>query len=331
MRLSQRGEIPLLNYIRERFPRKPKALKVGIGDDCAVIAPDKKNLLATTDMMVEGVHFDLSFTTPYQLGFKLISVNASDIYAMAGRPRYALLDIAMSPDTRESFLKRLLDGIAEACGLYGLSVIGGDLSSARREMSLSATVLGYSEKPLLRSGARPGDRIYVTGALGDSAAGLLLLMEIGRPVDLNRLPDAPIGRDVMEPLLRRHLMPVARKPGAVKRCATSMIDISDGLLIDLSRLCEESNAGAKIYEEAVPLSGQLRAAASYFGVDPMRLALTGGEDYELLFTAPEGAKIRGAACIGEIKKSGRVMVDASGRERKFKPEGYRHFEDKRQA
>lgn len=359
MKLSQIGELSLLEQIRKSFYKKSKNILVGIGDDAAVVKTKDKYLLITTDMMVEGVHFDLDFATPYQIGFKLISVNVSDIYAMGGEPCYFLLNIAVDKNMTTKFIDSLFEGIKDAMKLYNTSLIGGDLSATHKNMSLSATFVGFTRKYIQRSGANIGDRIYVTGNLGDSACGLELLKKIKRPILLKikqdiRLKKVPpthpspsrvdgkeggvrLGSDlrticselelssnIVEPLLRRHLMPVARNPKGFVKDATSMIDVSDGLLIDLTRLCSESKVGARIYEKNIPVSSGLKKAASYLNISPVKLALSGGEDYELLFTAPPGKKGK-AIYIGDIIKSERLIVDSSGRERHFFAEGYQHF------
>jgi thiamine-monophosphate kinase len=342
--ISQLGELPLIDEIRKRYAQKSGGVTVGIGDDAAVIKIGGKHLLATTDMMIEGVHFDLRFTTAYQLGFKLISVNVSDIYAMGGTPHYALLNIAMPGQTTSEFVHMLLSGVKDAMKLYRTVLIGGDLSSTKGVISLAATLIGSTGKYILRSGARVGDRIYVTGNLGDSVCGFHILKKLGRtiPIGLKRTRTtihsfpkkdgtrlkgpfwSGLSWATAEPLLRRHLMPEARKPRTMINDATSMIDISDGLLIDLTRLCNESGTGARIYEEKIPVSAEMREVAERLGIDPLNLALTGGEDYELLFTAPKKKKIR-AACIGDITESQRIIVPASGKERAFSAEGYQHF------
>jgi thiamine-monophosphate kinase len=341
--ISQLGELPLIDEIRKRYARKSGTVPVGIGDDAAVIKPGGKHLLVTTDMMVEGVHFDLRFTTAYQLGFKLISVNVSDIYAMGGTPHHALLNIAMSGQIPSEFVHMLLNGVKDALKHYHAVLVGGDLSSTKGGISLSATLIGSTGKYIVRSGARVGDRIYVTGSLGDSICGLHILKKLRRtlPIGLKHtradcslwksagaLHSGPVRSRLswatVEPLLRRHLLPEARKPRGKVNDATAMMDISDGLLIDLTRLCNESGTGAKIYEEKIPISTEMREAALRLGMDPLNLALTGGEDYELLFTAPERKKIR-AMYIGEITDSERVIVSASGKERAFSAEGYQHF------
>jgi len=349
MKLSQIGELFLLEEIRKNFKKKSKHVVVGIGDDAAVVRPHDKYLLITTDMIIEGVHFDSNFITPYQLGFKVVSVNISDIYAMGGKPFYLLLNIAMNKNTAKKFIDRLFDGIKDAIRLYDTTLIGGDLSASNVGTSLSATVIGYGEKYIKRSGASRGDKIYVTGNLGDSACGLALLKKIKRPVFLEKPPLPPFNKGgqggitksklqplnsklselglswkTVEPLLRRHLMPEARNPKKFIKNATSMIDISDGLLIDLSRLCNESKVGARVYINNIPQSPELKKAASFLGISPIKLALSGGEDYELLFTAPPQKKVK-AIYIGEITESDRVIVDSSGKEKPFSAEGYQHF------
>jgi len=325
MKLREVGELPLLESIRVRFAQRRPRVLLGIGDDAAVLSMGGEKVLATTDMMLEGVHFDLAFTTPAQLGFKLVSVNVSDIYAMGGRPLFALLGLAAPGKTEGPFVEALLRGAAEALRLYGMSLVGGDLSSSMEKIALSATVLGDVERPVPRSGARAGHRIYVTGSLGDSACGLRLLQRRGRPVDFDRPFHTPLPWDVMHPLFRRHLMPVVRKPRALAKAASSMIDVSDGLFVDLGRLCGESNVGARLRLADIPLSEAMKKAAAFLGLEPLKLATSGGEDYELLFTAPPGEKVRGAVCIGEITRSGLSVVHEDGREVPFEPEGYLHW------
>src|SRR4030066_2478230 len=184
MKLSQIGELLLLKKKRKRFKKLPPRVLIGIGDDAALIKPGNENLLVTTDMMVEGVHFDLSFMTPHQLGFKLVSVNVSDIFAMGGKPKFILLNVAMNKSTDKKAFDRFFEGAQKAMSLYGLSLVGGDISAPRKGIIVSATVLGYATKYVKRSGAKIGDRIHVTAKLGDSACGLELLKKIKKPVPL---------------------------------------------------------------------------------------------------------------------------------------------------
>lgn len=364
MKLSQIGELTLLEQIRKRFEKLPPNVLVGIGDDAALLKPTNEKLLATTDMMVERVHFNLSFITLYQLGFKLVSVNVSDIYAMGGKPKFLLLNIAMNKNMDKDVIDSFFDGVHEAMNLYNLYLVGGDLSASHKGMTLSATIIGYTKDYIKRSGAKIGDRIYVTGTLGDSACGLEILKKIKRPIPLesgtvikqsafssqrsnpplppftkggrggitnfkirtitSRLSKLGLSWSDVEPLFRRHLMPVARDPRKFVRNATSMIDISDGLLIDLSRLCDKSKVGARIYAKNIPLSSELKKVASHLGISPIKLALSGGEDYELLFTTPAKRKIN-VKYIGDITESKRVIIDTAGREKTFSAEGYQHF------
>ncbi|OGW28931.1 MAG: thiamine-phosphate kinase [Nitrospirae bacterium GWC2_42_7] len=276
-------------------------------------------------MMVENVHFDLRWTTPFQLGFKLVSVNVSDIYAMGGRPSFMLLNLGAPVNMNVKCFNRLFDGIEEALRTYKLSLIGGDLSSSKK-IVLSATVTGHAKKFITRKGAKAGDRIYVTGCLGDSSCGLELLKKIKKPVEIEKRSKNKHGLkwNFALPLVKRHLMPLARDPEKFIGKATSMIDISDGLIIDLSRLCKESRAGAKIYSDRLPISDELREASEYLGIPPLVFALGGGEDYELLFTAPASRKID-AVCIGEITRSGINILDKKGRKIKLGMKGYQHF------
>jgi thiamine-monophosphate kinase len=359
MQLSHIGELALLSEIRSRFGfssrMRDSGIVIGIGDDAAVIGPQCGNILVTTDTMNEGVHFDLGFTSAFQLGFKLVSVNVSDIMAMCGRPQYLFLNLSLRNDTGEEFFRSLYDGIAAALDLYGVRLLGGDLTAARNDTVLSATVLGSAGKVVCRSGAAPGDRIYVSAATGDSACGLEILKRLTpasrdrvRAEKFSGLPDSidekrdsrlaavcegvPVALDwkVAAPLIKRHLMPVARDSAGLLPYATSLIDVSDGLFIDLCRICDESGVGARVYRDKIPLSQELKSASAALGLDPFLLVSSGGEDYELLFTAPHtppippllGVKI---TCIGEITERDRVLVDADGRETELKAEGYRHF------
>jgi thiamine-monophosphate kinase len=339
LKISGVGELLLLDRIRERFKSKSENIIAGIGDDAAVIKPANRNLLVTTDMMVEKVHFDLRYMTPYQLGSKLISVNVSDVYAMGGLPAFVLLNIALNRNTEAAFVDMLFDGIQDALKAYKIVLIGGDLSASKKDLVLSATLIGYAEKQILRSGAKAGDRIYVTGNLGDSACGLELLKRIKCQVPLTKDRSAKnsalrlshsaflklgLSWEVVGPLVRRHLMPEARNPKKIVQYATAMIDISDGLQIDLTRLCKESKVGARIFKEKIPISAEMKEAASLLGLSPLGLALTGGEDYELLFTAPPEKKVN-AIYIGDIVKSKKSIVDSFGKEKPFSAGGYRHF------
>jgi thiamine-monophosphate kinase len=325
MKLSETGELTLLELIRRRFGKRSKNIILGIGDDSAVIKPENSDLLITTDMMVEDVHFDLRWTTTFQLGFKLVSVNVSDIYAMGGRPSFMLLNLGVPDSMDVKTFKRIFDGIEEALQTYKMTLIGGDMSSSSK-IVLSATVGGHAEKYISRKGAKAGDRIYVTGCLGDSSCGLELLKKIKRPFEIEKKHKIGLGLkwDTVLPLMKRHLMPLAKGSDRFIGKATSMMDISDGLIIDLTRLCKESRAGANIYTDKLPISDELKEASEYLGIPPLVFVLGGGEDYELLFTAPENKKVD-AVCIGEITKSDIKVLDKNGKTVKLNIKGYQHF------
>ncbi|MFZ5996717.1 MAG: thiamine-phosphate kinase [Nitrospirota bacterium] len=355
MQLRHRGELALLKEVRDKFGLPSKGVDsgviIGIGDDAAVFDSFGKKVLVTTDMMNEGIHFDLSYSAPFHLGFKLVSVNVSDIMAMGGVPRYLFLDIALKADAEEELFRELYTGIGRAMEHYGVVLLGGDLTTAVHDMVLAATVIGSSEEAIARRGASVGDRIYITSPTGDAACGLEILKRLApaskrlvkewgtEESSLSRkggraaLPDLEIvlGTETrmiegkrIEPLLRRHLMPVARQAGMFQPGITSMIDVSDGLFIDLCRICDESNVGAKVYRECIPLSAELRYAAEIIGLDPVDLATSGGEDYELLFTTADDID-DGAIFIGEITAKERVVIDKEGRESPLSSRGYEHF------
>lgn len=334
MKLYQIGELKLIEKIRKKFSKPHQDLIVGIGDDSAVIKINKKNILITSDMLVEGVHFDLSYTTPFQIGFKLLTVNVSDIYAMGGEPTNFLINISLKKNLEESFLKDFFNGIQKAMKHYNISLIGGDISSTLKEISVSATMLGSGDKIIKRSGAKIGDKIYVSGNLGDSICGFKILKILKKPVldsngkinntykNLIRTRFSNINLHDLEYLVCRHLMPVANKIESDLDKITSMIDISDGLLIDLTRLCDESKTGARIFKERIPLSNELLRVSKHLRISAIDMALSGGEDYRLLFTSPYEMN---AYCIGEIIRSGREIVDEHGNKSKFSKEGYEHF------
>lgn len=361
MRLFQKGELGLLSEVRKRFSldKNEPGVIIGIGDDAAVIAPYEKKTIVTTDMMNEGVHFDLGYTSPYHLGFKLVSVNVSDIMAMGGAPKYLFLDLAFTRDADEDFFNGVYDGIAEAMSIYGVKLLGGDLCSSRNDTVLSATLIGEGDRVITRGGAAPGDRIYLTASTGDSACGLEILRRLDDAgkgaikkilcsegdisgIDEERgLEKSGIMLDggkvnlkwnIAEPLLRRHLMPVARDSRDFLPYASSMLDVSDGLFIDLCRICDESGTGALVYLDRIPLSGELDEASAALGSDPLHFAVSGGEDYEMLFTAKhfpmelynENHDI-GISCIGEITSGERSVIDDRGRRTPLKSEGYQHF------
>jgi thiamine-monophosphate kinase len=306
-------------------------------------------------MMNEGVHFDLGYTSPFHLGFKLVSVNVSDIMAMGGVPKHIFLNLAFTSGADEEFFNRIYDGIEAALKLYGVQLLGGDLCSSRNDTVVSATVLGEGENIVTRAGAAAGQKIYITSSTGDSGCGFEILKRLSMEsrqlikrlnadrADAGTYCRTPLQMDVngnefsiewqiAEPLVRRHLMPVARDTRDIARYASAMLDVSDGLFIDLSRICDESGTGAVVYLDKIPISDELKKASELIGKDPLKLAVSGGEDYEILFTSSDfplqdynsshEVKI---TCIGEITAEERSVIDGSGNKATLKAEGYQHF------
>lgn len=320
-KLAALGESGLIQSLRAQCKDGSADVLIGIGDDAAVVAPERNRTLITSDMMVEGVHFDLSFTTFYQLGYKFLAINISDIFAMGGSPKYFTVSLGIPRTFKVTDIKELYSGILNIAKKFKISLIGGDTCASEKGLVLSGTLLGNAKRIVSRRGAEDGDNIYITSSTGDSAMGLYLLQKQRKKVR----KFTPLSDGIK--LMKKHLLPV---PVPMKSTVkpTSMIDISDGLLIDLSHICDESNVGALIYKDKIPLSKELKAIAKKSGIDPLNMALKGGEDYALLYTAPANLKT-GDFRIGEIIKKERYIIDSKGRKTTFKPEGYEHFKIRR--
>jgi thiamine-monophosphate kinase len=327
MKLAELGEFGFIERIRRAAAGGP-GVRLGIGDDCAVLDwPAGHVLLTSNDLLIEGVHFRLEWSDWHALGRKSVSVNVSDIAAMGGIPRYLYLGLGIPSPTAVADLDRFLDGFLEAAADYGAVLAGGDTCRSPGPLLISVTVEGSAPggEVVCRSGAEPGQAIYVSGTLGDSALGLRRL------------------RDGLQPeafLARRHHDPEARvalgRALAAAGLAGAMIDLSDGLLADLGHILEASAVGARIEEERLPLSPDFRAALA---TDPqlLELAWSGGEDYELLFTVPPAKESLladvAAECsldltrIGIItpRESGLQIADGQGRLRKPLRGGFNHF------
>jgi thiamine-monophosphate kinase len=317
MQLSEIGEFGLIKKLRRRCAMRSPDIHEGIGDDAAVVSAGRKKMLITSDMMNEGIHFDLSYTSFYQLGYKFLAVNVSDIFAMGGEPEYFIVNLGLPKTISSENMDELYSGILKCAKKHGVAIIGGDTCASKSGLVLSGTLIGHGGKVRRRSGARVGDGIFVSRSLGDSAMGLRLLRKRKKRVD----SFYPVNAGIK--LMKRHLMP---EPAPLKNSAgvTSMIDVSDGLLRDLSHICDESRVGAVIYKDKIPLSREMIGMAKKLKVDPLDLALKGGEDYVLLFTAPMGLKT-GAFRIGEITKRGRFLIDENGKKTVLRPEGHEHF------
>lgn len=337
MRLRELGEFRFIKEVSKGFRYDDdQGIIKGIGDDASVTVIDERRyLLATTDTLMEGVHFSLDYTSPFVLGRKSVAVSLSDIAAMGGVPRYLLLSIGI-PD-REGidmgFMRLFYKGVKEMADSYDVRLVGGNTSYSKDKLFISGTMIGEVEKDrvVFRTGARAGDEIFVTGQLGDSALGLSLW----KKKDVAPVTD-PFYREAM----LRHIDPVPRvREGqeiARRGLATSMIDISDGLIGDLGHILDGCNLGARIYLSQLPLS---RALKRHLQEDPsaISLPLAGGEDYELLFTSDpsNGRGIKRLSeelelpitPIGEIttEVEGVVVIDVDGKPINIKERGYDHF------
>ena len=324
------GETAIIELIRERYGAvSGGGLALGIGDDAALIEFGEKLLIVTTDLLVENTHFRMDLSEPYLVGWKSAAVNISDIAAMGGEPTFSFVSIGL-PDVEVELVGSIYQGLHDANAAFGSVIAGGDTVRSAAGIVINVTQLGTVERKAVarRDGARAGDAILVTNTLGDSLAGLELLLRLG-------LADA---RRASEFCVERHLKPEPRVHEARAAVATgkvhSMMDLSDGLSSDLARLCAASGVGARVRADALPLSSDLHIAASRLDADPVALAASGGEDYELLITcgtadAPgliEAIRSTGstASAIGEIVEgSGGVLTSPEGD--KPMPESWQHF------
>lgn len=342
MDLRRLGETGFLSELVRRHARVIPPPPLGPGDDASALG----SLLLTADAFLEGEHFRAS-EPAFLIGRKALAVNLSDIAAMGGTPRAFLLCLGLPKTTPGSFLTRLLDGLASAAAEHGVAWIGGDTVRSRKGIVIAITVIGERGRTLLtRSGARAGDGIYVTGPLGASAAGRALLDSGWRLTSGGSArPAAGSGdRAVLRrhaELLAAHLDPIPRLAAArvlsAAGLASSAIDLSDGLSLDLHRLCEASRAGALIHRESIPISQATRAWARGAGRDPLKLALDGGEDYEILFTVPRRKEPSlaswpskggsGPILIGRVRprREGMRLAGARGKSVLLKPRGYDPF------
>lgn len=308
---------------------------VGVGDDAAVIEPGRGQQVLTTDLLIEGVHFERASISPRDLGAKAVTVNVSDIAAMGGSPRAALAGIGLAPDVEAAWVMELYGGMRDACAEYALSLVGGDTNRADLVV-VSVTVVGEVSpgRAVTRSAARIGDAIVVTGALGAAAGGLALSR--AQPAAMTAALSSPWGRALLDALAR----PVARVGEGqtlAQSGAHAMMDLSDGLAKDLSRLCLASGVSARIELAAVPVAEPLRAGAASLGLDPLELALGGGEDYELVATLDPSDAEAARRVLDErfgvtlttvgtiIEGEGPVAVGDDGRETPLGSKGWDHF------
>ncbi|MBI6116367.1 thiamine-phosphate kinase [Salegentibacter maritimus] len=287
--LSELGEFGLIDHLTKCFEPKLSSTVKGIGDDAAVLKFNDKHTIVSTDLLVEGVHFDLAYMPLKHLGYKAVMVNASDIYAMNAKATQITVSIAASNRFPVEALEELYSGIELAANLYNIDVVGGDTTSSTSGLLISITVLGVAEKEdiVYRSGAKPNDLLVVTGDLGAAYMGLQILEREKEVFKAN--PNAQPDLDPYTYLIERQLKPEARKdiPPLLKELGvkpTSMIDISDGLSSEIIHLCKNSQVGANLFEEKIPLDPAVISVCEEFDIDSTTIALSGGEDYELLLT-----------------------------------------------
>ena len=287
--LSDLGEFGLINHLTQNFKIQQKSTVKGIGDDAAILNTEGKQLVVTTDLLVEGVHFDLSFMPLKHLGYKAVMVNLSDVYAMNAEATQITVSIAVSNRFPLEALEELYAGIELACSIYNVDLIGGDTTSSTTGLLISVTALGQAEPSTIvkRDGAKDGDLLVVSGDLGASYMGLQVLEREKQVYKVN--PNAQPDLEPYSYIIERQLKPEARKDiiELLKKMEvkpTSMIDISDGLSSEIIHLCKSSKTGVRLYEEKIPLDPQLINVCEEFEIDSTTVALSGGEDYELLFT-----------------------------------------------
>lgn len=337
--IGQLGEFGLIDHITSRFNFHQKSTHKGVGDDAAVIdLGNNQALLVSTDMLIEGIHFDLIYTPLKHLGYKSVVVNLSDIYAMNGTPTQITASIAISNRFSLEAVEELYEGIKAACDSYGVDLVGGDTSSTNKGIMLSITALGTGKLSELvyRNGAQIGDVICVSGSLGSAYLGLQLL-EREKQLFLND-PKMQPDLEGQDYVVGRQLKPEARRDiihllneNQIK--PTSMIDVSDGVASEIFHICQQSKVGAFIEEEGVPINQQAQLLAIKFNLDPITCALNGGEDYELLFTInpKDLEKIRflpDIFMIGEIVplNDGIKLHTKGGNIHNIKAQGWQHFQ-----
>lgn len=337
--ISQYGEFGLIDHLTKNFDlRQPSSLK-GVGDDAAVLSYNHKKTLATTDLLLEGIHFDLIYTPLRHLGYKAAIVNFSDIYAMNGTPTQLLVSLGVSKRFGVEDLEDFYSGIRLACDEYNVDLVGGDTSASLTGLTISITCLGIvdPERVVYRNGAKANDLICVSGDLGAAYMGLQLLERekhvfqqasgiqpdfAGKEYLLERQLKPEARKDIVELLQNKDILP------------TSMIDVSDGLSSELIHLCKQSQCGCRIYEENIPIDYQTALQAEEMHMNLTTTALNGGEDYELLFTVPlsfheqvkdiEGIRIIGHMCDASL---GMRLISRDGNELDLKAQGWNAFED----
>lgn len=351
MEISELGEFGLIERLAKNITTKNDTTIQGIGDDCAILAPSEgMRSVVTTDLLMEGVHFNLTYVPLRHLGYKAVMVNLSDVFAMNAKPLQVTVSLAISSKFSVEDIEELYDGMRMACEKWGVDIVGGDTTASLTGLAISITAIGEArpEDIVLRSGAKPTDLICVSGNLGAAYMGLQLLerekvlyneqveeaRRSGNKEQMELLRDAQPDFSGREYLLERQLKPEARGDiiAALKQAGihpTSMMDISDGLSSELMHICKQSQTGCRIYEERLPLDYQTAAMAEELNMNVSTCALNGGEDYELLFTVPLAlndavSALEDIHVIGYITEAdkGQALVTRDGGEFALKAQGW---------
>ena len=342
--ISTLGEFGLIDRLTGGLPVHNASTLLGVGDDCAVLSYPGEQVLVTSDMLMEGIHFDLTYTPLKHLGYKSVMVNLSDIYAMNGTPRQVTVSLALSKRFTVEDIEQIYAGMLLACQQHHVDLVGGDTTSSLTGLAISITAIGEApaEEIVYRSGAKPTDLICVSGNLGAAYMGLQLL-EREKIIYNQQVKEAGESRDKMqfepdftgrEYLLERQLRPEARRDIAeqLRKAGirpTAMMDISDGLSSELMHICQQSNTGCRVYEERIPLDYQTAVMAEELNMNVTTCALNGGEDYELLFTVPltmneRVSQLPDVKVIGYITEPslGQALITRDGQEFELKAQGW---------
>ena len=342
--ISTLGEFGLIDHLTADLKMQNNSTLLGVGDDCAVLRyssdeNDTRRVLVTTDMLMEGIHFDLTYTPLKHLGYKAAMVNLSDVYAMNGTPRQLLVSLAVGRRTKLEHVEELYAGIRLACERHGVDLVGGDTTSSLTGLAISITCIGEAEADEIayRSGAKDTDLVCVSGNLGAAYMGLQLLEREKRifesqksDKDTAAQPDFS-GREylierILKPEARRDVIARLREAGIRP---TAMMDISDGLSSEMMHICKQSHTGCRLYEERIPIDYQTAVTAEEFNMNVYTAALNGGEDYELLFTVPltdheRVSQIEDVKVIGHITRAelGNKLVSRDGNEFDLQAQGW---------
>ncbi len=338
--ISQLGEFGLIDRLTKDFPLVNESSKKGVGDDAAVLSFGEKEVLVTTDLLLEGIHFNLHYVPLKHLGYKSAIVNFSDIYAMNGTPRQITVSLGVSNRFSVEHIEELYSGIKLACEIYGVDLVGGDTSASQSGLVISVTCIGEAVKDeiVYRNGAKPTNLVCVSGDLGAAYMGLQLLERedlVAASAD-TKIPFQP-DFSGKEYILERQLKPEARRDivRMLKEKGlhpTSMMDVSDGLSSELLHICKASRVGCRIYEDRIPIDYQTAVMAEEFNMNLVTAAMNGGEDYELLFTLPledneKIEKLEGVKMIGYITEPslGAALVTRDGQEMPITAQGWNAF------